>query len=142
MRAISICLATGKTFTELRSGTQKHRNFNIVKVGLEAPREELYERINNRVDAMLEKGLIKEAKELIPYKDLVSLKTVGYQELMPYFNGEYNLEEAVRLIKRNSRRFAKRQMTWYRKDDTVMWFPYKTRHTDIVQRVQEKLMEM
>lgn len=142
MRAIAICRANGKTFTELRSGNPKQRDFNIVKVGLEAPREELYERINTRVDMMLEKGLIEEAKKLIPYKDLVSLKTVGYQELMPYFEDEYSLNEAIRLIKRNSRRFAKRQMTWYRKDDTVMWFPYKTRHTGIVQRVQEKLMEL
>jgi len=141
MRAIAICRATGKTFTELRSGSKKKRNFKLIKIGLEAPREELYERINKRVDLMIKRGLIEEAQALLPFHDLVSLKTVGYQELMPYFRKEYDLNEAIRLIKRNSRRFAKRQMTWYRKDDTVLWFPYKTRHTDIVQRVQEKLMD-
>lgn len=135
MRAIAICKATGKTFTELRTGTKKKRDFNIVKIGLEAPREELYERINSRVDIMLHNGLIDEAKKIVPYKDLPSLKTVGYQEFMGYFEHQYDQEEAIRLVKRNSRRFAKRQMTWYRKDTSVQWFPYKTRHTDIVQRV-------
>ncbi|MGJ8684152.1 MAG: tRNA (adenosine(37)-N6)-dimethylallyltransferase MiaA [Nonlabens sp.] len=140
-RAIAICRATGKTFTELRSGSRKQRDFNIIKVGLDAPREELYDRINSRVNVMLESGLLNEVEQLKSYKNLVSLKTVGYQEFMPYFENEYDLEEAIRLVKRNSRRFAKRQMTWYRKDDSVTWFHYKTRHTDIVQRVSEKLME-
>ena len=142
MRAIAICRATGKTFTELRSGVKKKRDFNIIKVGLEAPREELYERINSRVDLMLENGLLQEAEKLAPHKKLISLKTVGYQEFMGYFEKKHDFEEAVRLIKRNSRRFAKRQMTWYRKDSSVLMFPYKTHHTDIVQRVHEKLMEL
>lgn len=140
MRAIALCRATGSTFTALRSGNKKERNFNIIKIGLEAPREELYDRINARVDIMLENGLVEEALELEPYKNLTGLKTVGYQEFMGYFNNSHGLEEAIRLVKRNSRRFAKRQMTWYRKDENVTWFAYKTRHTDIVQRVTEKLM--
>ncbi|MBF4984182.1 tRNA (adenosine(37)-N6)-dimethylallyltransferase MiaA [Nonlabens mediterrranea] len=141
MRALGICRATGNTFTEYRSGDKQQRDFNIIKVGLEAPREELYARINKRVDVMLEQGLLNEAKALLPYQHLTSLKTVGYQELMGVFENNYDLNEGIRLVKRNSRRFAKRQMTWYRKDTSVNWFHYKTRHTDIVQRVSEKLME-
>jgi hypothetical protein len=117
------------------------RDFEIVKVGLEAPRDELYARINDRVDTMIHQGLIEEAKHLTEFKELPSLKTVGYQELFPYFNTEYSLEEAIRLIKRNSRRFAKRQMTWYRKDSSVKWYSYKTSHTTIVQLVEESFME-
>lgn len=141
MRALAICRATGETFTQYRSGDKQQRDFNIIKVGLEAPREELYDRINARVDIMLEQGLLNEAKNLLPFQHLTSLKTVGYQELMGVFENKYDLKEGIRLIKRNSRRFAKRQLTWYRKDNDVMWFHYKTRHTDIVQRVSEKLME-
>lgn len=141
IRALGICRATGKTFTQYRSGDKQQRDFNIIKVGLEAPRQELYERINSRVDIMLKSGLVKEAEALFPFKKLTSLKTVGYQELMGVFENNYDLEEGVRLIKRNSRRFAKRQLTWYRKDEDVIWFHYKTRHTEIVQRVSEKLMD-
>ncbi|MEO9501348.1 MULTISPECIES: tRNA (adenosine(37)-N6)-dimethylallyltransferase MiaA [Nonlabens] len=141
IRALGICRATGNTFTQYRSGVKQQRDFNIIKIGLEAPRDELYDRINARVDIMINNGLVSEAKSLLLFKDLTSLKTVGYQELMGVFENSYNLEEGIRLIKRNSRRFAKRQMTWYRKDQDVMWFHYKTRHTDIVQRVSEKLMD-
>lgn len=141
LRALGIYRSSGKAFSSFRTSSSKVREFEVIKVGLEAPREELYERINSRVDAMLNAGLLHEAKSLFEERHLPALKTVGYQELFPHFNGEYDLEEAIRLIKRNSRRFAKRQMTWYRKDPTVHWFSYKTSHTEIVRQVQESFME-
>lgn len=141
LRAIGIFRASGKKMNELRTGKAQERDFDIVKIGLEAPREELYERINKRVDIMLERGLVEEAKRLEKHKNLNALQTVGYKELFGYFDGTHNYEEAVRLIKRNTRRFAKRQLTWYRKDLSVNWFHHKTRHTEIVQRVSDKLME-
>jgi tRNA dimethylallyltransferase len=141
LRALGIYRSSGKPFSSFRTSSKKTRGFEIVKVGLEAPREELYSRINDRVDIMIDQGLIEEAENLTKFKELPSLKTVGYQELFPYFNAEYSLEEAIRLIKRNSRRFAKRQMTWYRKDSSVQWYSYKTSHTDIVQLVEESFME-
>ncbi len=141
LRALGIYRSSGKPFSNFRTSTSKKRNFEVVKIGLEAPREELYERINDRVDLMLKAGLLEEARELLPHKNLTALKTVGYQELFPYLEYNYSLEEGIRLVKRNSRRFAKRQMTWYRKDPSVTWFSYKTRPTEIVKRVQENFME-
>jgi tRNA dimethylallyltransferase len=141
IRALGIFRVSGKKMNELRTGKAQERNFNIVKIGLTAEREELYERINKRVDIMMDRGLEKEARELYNYRNLNALQTVGYKEFFEYFNGSYSIEEAVRLIKRNTRRFAKRQLTWYRKDPSVNWFHYKTRHTEIVQRVSEKLMD-
>lgn len=140
IRALEMYKATNQLMSELQQKTAKTRDFTIIKVGLTAERETLYDRINQRVDLMLDRGLLEEAKSLEPYQNLPALLTVGYQELFPYFKGAYNYEEAVRLIKRNTRRFAKRQMTWYRKDSDVNWFPFQTRHTEIVQRVNE-LME-
>ena len=141
LRALSLYRASGKTMQELRSGNEQERNFQTIKIGLEAPRETLYDRINQRVDLMIDNGLIEEAKSLLPFKELTALQTVGYQELFPYFENKIDLDEAIRLIKRNSRRFAKRQMTWYRKDNQVHWFNYSTRHTEIVQRVHKLLID-
>ena len=106
----------------LRVNQQKPRHFNIVKIGIHRQREKLYEIINQRVDLMVENGLLEEAKGLFPFKDLNSLNTVGYKELFAYFDGEYTLEEAITKIKVNSRRYAKRQMTWFRKDENINWF--------------------
>lgn len=141
IRALSIYKSSGITYSSLRSQRKASRPFKIVKIGLEAPREELYDRINNRVDLMLEMGLETEAKALYEFKNLNALKTVGYQEFYGHYDGDYSHEEAIRLIKRNTRRFAKRQLTWYRKDPDVTWFPYRTRHTDIVPRVRKELMD-
>ncbi|AGC78712.1 tRNA dimethylallyltransferase [Nonlabens dokdonensis] len=141
IRAIGIFRVSGKKMNELRTGKAQKRNFNIVKIGLTAEREELYERINKRVDIMIDRGLEQEARELFPHKNLNALQTVGYKEFFDYFENSYDYDEAVRLIKRNTRRFAKRQLTWYRKDESVKWFHYKTRHTEIVQRVSKKLMD-
>ena len=115
MRALGIIRTTGKTFSSFRTQTKKARFFTPIYIKLELDRTYLYERINQRVDLMLEAGLLDEVKTLYPSKHLNALQTVGYQEFFKHFDGEYSLEEAVELVKRNSRRYAKRQMTWFRK---------------------------
>ncbi len=122
MKAIEICIQTGKTYTSFIWISYDRRGFVIVKIGLQRDREQLYKRINKRVDIMFEKGLIEEAKLFYKNKDLNSLNTVGYKELFAHFEGEYDLEEAIRLIKRNSRRYAKRQITWFKRDTEINWF--------------------
>jgi len=122
MKALEICIQTGKTYTSFLKNQKKERDFKIIKIGLERDREELYERINKRVDIMFEEGLLEEAKQFHKYKHLNALNTVGYKELFACFEGEYDLIEAIRLIKRNSRRYAKRQITWHKKDETINWF--------------------
>jgi len=122
LRAVEVCIQTGKTYTSFLTKPKKNRNFKIIKIGLERNREELYERINKRVDLMIEDGLLEEAKQFLKDKHLNSLNTVGYKELFPYFEGKYDLKEAVRLIKRNSRRYAKRQITWFKRDTDYKWF--------------------
>ena len=115
VRALEVCLQTGKKFSSFKSSSSKQRNFMIERTIIERPREELYDRINLRVDKMIESGLIDEAKELHKFKDLPALKTVGYKELFDYFDGKTSLEEAIDLIKRNTRRYAKRQITWFKR---------------------------
>ncbi len=122
MRAIEICRASGERYSALRQGEPREREFDVVKVGLDLPREELYDRINRRVDEMLREGLEAEVRGVYGLRDLNSLQTVGYRELFSYFDGETTFEEAVELIKRNTRRYAKRQMTWFRRDKDVEWF--------------------
>ncbi len=121
IHALEICLQTGKTYTEIRKNEKKVRPFDIEKIGIFRPREELNERINGRVDNMMDQGLLEEVKSLYPYKSLNSLNTVGYRELFDYMDGIYTLEEAVEKIKTNTRRYAKKQMTWFKKDDEVTW---------------------
>ena len=122
LRAVEVCIQTGKTYTSFLSNPDKKRDFNILKIGLERDRKELYERINKRVDLMIDEGLQEEAIQFLKDKDLNSLNTVGYKELFSYFEGKYDLKEAVRLIKRNSRRYAKRQITWFKRDKDYVWF--------------------
>ncbi len=122
MRAIEICLNTGEKYSELRKNKIKERNFNIVKIGLNKDRKELYNTINKRVDIMLENGLIKEAKSLYKYKDLNALNTVGYKELFHCFDNSIDVNEGIEKIKTNSRRYAKRQLTWFRRDNEIQWF--------------------
>lgn len=122
IHAVEICLMTGKPYSSLRTNTVKPRPFNIIKIGLEMDREKIYERINLRVDQMVVDGLINEAKKFFPYKHLNSLNTVGYKELFAYFNGEYDLNKGVELVKRNSRRYAKKQLTWFKRDSEIHWF--------------------
>ncbi|WP_210150860.1 tRNA (adenosine(37)-N6)-dimethylallyltransferase MiaA [Chryseobacterium scophthalmum] len=118
-RAIDVIWQTDKKYSELIAVSQDSRDFNVIRIGIEAPREELYDRINRRVDIMMEKGLLDEAKGLEKFKHLTALNTVGYSELFKYFDEEWDLEFAVSEIKKNSRRYAKRQLTWYRKADDI-----------------------
>ena len=118
---VEICYATGKPYSSLLTHSVKERPFRIVKVGLERPREELYDRINRRVNRMIADGLEQEARAVYPLRRLNSLQTVGYRELFAYFDGEYDLARAIELIQQNSRHYAKRQMTWFRRDKTIHW---------------------
>lgn len=122
IRALEICRGTGKTFSSFRQNNLQPRNFNVIKIGLELPRHEIYERINQRVDLMMNSGLLEEVKSLYKFKNLNSLQTVGYRELFDYLNEKISLEFAIEEIKKNTRRYAKRQLTWYRKDENIKWF--------------------
>ena len=122
MRALEVCLTSGQKYSELRSGERKERDFQIVKVGVTMPREQLYDRVNRRVDMMVDAGLEAEARAVLPYRHCNSLRTVGYSEMFDYFDGTTTLDQAVELIKRNTRHYAKRQLTWFRRDADVQWF--------------------
>ena len=122
VHALEICLMTGKTYTSFRKREKRQRPFSIIKIGLNRPREELYERINRRVDQMMADGLLEEAKALYPKRHLNALNTVGYKELFDYIDGRWPLEEAVERIKGNTRRYARKQLTWFKKDESIRWF--------------------
>ena len=122
VHALEICVMTGKTYTSFRKRSKKERPFRIIKIGLDRPREELYQRINARVDQMINDGLLDEVKALYPKKELNALNTVGYKELFDYLDGRWPLEEAVERIKGNTRRYARKQLTWYKKDKQIRWF--------------------
>lgn len=122
MRALEVMESTGKSILSFHKRIKTKRDFRIVKIGLQLPKEELHKRINARVDAMMEKGLLEEANNLLPFKNLNALQTVGYSELFDYFDGKINLPDAIELIKKNTRQYAKRQMTWFKRDKEVKWF--------------------
>ncbi len=122
MRALEVVESTGRSILSYREGKPVRRDFTIVKIGLELPKEELHRNINARVDAMIKNGLLKEVKALIPYKDLNALQTVGYSEMFAYLDKKLSLDEAIEQIKKNTRQYAKRQMTWFRKDKEIKWF--------------------
>jgi len=122
IRALEVCIISGKPFSSFKSNTKKVRPFNIVKIGVNLEREELYNRINHRVDLMMEAGLLEEAQEVYLHKNIYALQTVGYTELFDYFDGKHSLERALELIKQNTRRFAKRQLTWFNRDKSTVWF--------------------
>ena len=131
VHALEICHMTGKTYTSFRKADQRkatighggqQRPFTIIKIGLNREREELYKRINLRVDHMMEDGLLQEAEEMLPHREVNALNTVGYKELFNYFDGIWSLEEAVERIKGNTRRYARKQLTWFKRDDQVKWF--------------------
>ena len=121
MRALEICLITGKTNDHFKKKTYASRNFIPIKIGIDMDREILYDRINRRVDQMMDMGLLKEAENLFPFKHLGTLQTVGYKELFDFIEGKTNLEKAIDLIKQHTRNFAKRQMTWFRRDQEIKW---------------------
>lgn len=122
VHALEICHMTGKTYTSFRTNQIKQRPFNIVKIGLNLPREELYQRINQRVLNMMQEGLEEEARKVYPKRQFNSLSTVGYRELFEYFDGLYTLEEAITKIQSNTRRYMRKQLTWFKKDDKIQWF--------------------
>jgi tRNA dimethylallyltransferase len=122
MRALEVCIGTGQTYSSYRKKKQYIRPFHCILVGLEREREELYQRIDQRMDGMIAEGIFEEAEELFPHRQLNALQTVGYSEIFGFLEGEYDKEEAVRLMKRNTRRYAKRQMTWFKKYSEMTWF--------------------
>ena len=121
IRALEVCLYTGQPFSSFKTRRFKERDFEIEKIGLTRPREELYRRIDSRVLRMMEEGLEEEVRSLLPYRDLPALQTVGYREMFDYFDGKQDLDETVRLIQRNTRHYAKRQLTWWRRDPLIRW---------------------
>lgn len=121
IHALEVCIQSGKPYSSFRSESVKKRPFTIEKIGLNRPREVLYDRINKRVDIMMENGLLEEAKNLYPYKGLNALNTVGYKELFNYFDGIWTLDFAIQMIKQNSRRYAKKQLTWFNRDSEITW---------------------
>ena len=121
-RALEICLTTGLPFSSFHRQSTAERPFQSRLIALDRPRDELYARIDARMDAMLQAGLVDEARSLLPYRHLSALQTVGYQEVFGYFDGQYDYDEMVRLLKRNSRRYAKRQLTWFRNQNDYQWF--------------------
>lgn len=122
VRALEVCLQTGRPYSAQRTGVRRERPFRIIKIGVNLPREVLYDRINRRVDAMVAEGLEAEARKLYPHRELNALQTVGYREFFDCFDGRVTRDEAVKLIKRNTRRYAKRQLTWFRRDPEIRWF--------------------
>lgn len=139
IRALELFRATGKNMSFYRAQVKEvNRPFNIIKIGLERPREELYERIDWRMDQMISEGLFEEAEKLYPFKDLNALQTVGYSEIFGYLDGSYDRAEAIRLLKRNSRRYAKRQLTWFKRDSEFNWFAADDREK-IMSFIEEKL---
>ena len=138
MRALEFVKATGESIKTYQKGRPEQRPFNIVKIGLELPREALYENINTRVELMLQQGLLEEVKSLLAYQHLTALQTVGYRELFDHLNGLCSLEAAIEFIKRNTRQYAKRQMTWFKKDTAITWFNAKA-ETEILSYTGEQI---
>jgi tRNA dimethylallyltransferase len=138
IRAIEVCMVTGKPYSEFRKGEKQKRNFTSIKIGLTLDREKLYERINKRVDTMMKNGLLEEVKSLVQYKHVNPLQTVGYKELFDFMDGKYDLSRAVELIKQNTRNFAKRQMTWFRKDKEIQWFD-PTEKEKLIQHIKSNI---
>jgi len=135
IHALEICTITGRPFSEIRTGKIAKRNFDIIKIGINLPREILYNNINVRVDKMIEAGLVAEAEKFFPYKNLNTLNTVGYKELFEYFDGKISLELAIEHIKRDTRHYAKKQLTWFARDKEIKWF-LPTEEDEIVKYLQ------
>jgi tRNA dimethylallyltransferase len=139
IRALEVCMGSGKPYSSFLNKNKTQRNFKTINIGLTAERNLIYDRINKRVDQMIRDGLLDEAKSLQSKQHLNALNTVGYKELFNYLNGEWELDIAISEIKKNTRRFAKRQLTWFKKDDTIIWFDYKTDINVIIKCVENEL---
>jgi len=138
-RALEVCISSGKPYSSFKNKPKDERNFKSIKIGLTADREIIYDRINQRVDIMIANGLLEEAKAVYEHKHLNALQTVGYRELFSYFDGEFTKEFAISEIKKNTRRFAKRQLTWFRKDPEIVWFDYKSPPEKVIEEIKKLL---
>lgn len=139
IRALEVCIGTGKPYSSFLNKKNIKRNFKTITIGLTAEREIIYNRINQRVDIMMQQGLLNEVKNLLPFKDLNALNTVGYKELFNYLDDEWTLDFAISEIKKNSRRFAKRQLTWFKKDDNTLWFDFLTDSKIIIDSCESQM---
>ena len=139
IRALEVCIGTGKAYSSFLNKKKKDRFFSFIQIGLIAEREAMYNRINLRVEKMLENGLCKEVQRLYKYKNLNALQTVGYREFFDFLDSKINFNQAIELTKMNTRRFAKRQLTWYNKQTDIQWFDYKTNLSEIVNYINSKL---
>lgn len=139
IRALEVCRATGKTYSSFRKNKIKTRPFKIHKIGLNTDREIVYSNINKRVDIMMKMGLLDEVKSVHSYKHLNSLNTVGYKELFAYIDNELTLDDAIELIKKNTRNFAKRQLTWFRKDENTTWFSPESKIEHILDHIRHQM---
>jgi len=142
IRVLEICIGSGKAYSSFLNKKTGNRNFISIKIGLTADREIIYDRINKRVDIMMENGLLAEAEKLIPYKKLNALQTVGYKELFKFFDKEFTLEFAISEIKKNTRRFAKRQITWFKRDSEIVWFDYLENISKITNYLNDKIKSL
>ena len=142
IRALEICIGTGKPFSSFLGKKKAKRSFETITIGLRAERSILYDRINKRVDLMIDQGLVEEVKSLSNHAHLNALNTVGYKEIFSHFNGEITLEKAIEEIKKNTRRFAKRQLTWFRKDKHIHWFEYTTNSDAIVGFIDSEIKKI
>ncbi|MEG1332246.1 MAG: tRNA (adenosine(37)-N6)-dimethylallyltransferase MiaA [Bacteroides sp.] len=138
IHALEICYMTGKTYTSFRTQQKKERPFRIIKIGLTRDRSELYDRINQRVDIMMQEGLLEEARSVYPYRELNSLNTVGYKELFQYLDGNWELPFAIEKIKQNSRIYSRKQMTWFKRDEEIQWF-HPDQEKEILDYLQLKI---
>ena len=138
-RFVEVCIGTGKPYSSFLNQKSNQRNFTPIIIGLEAEREIIYDRINKRVDFMINDGLVKEAESLFPYKQLNALQTVGYKELFDYFDGKISLDFAIDEIKKNTRRFSKRQITWFKNSENALWFNYLTDRNEIINVIENTI---
>lgn len=139
IRALEVCIASNRPYSSFLNQKKKKRSFNTIYVGIQADREIIYERINQRVDAMMEAGLLQETEKLYPYKDLNALQTVGYRELFDYLDGKYTLDFAISEIKKNTRRFAKRQLTWLRKNQDIVWVDHDEKVESVLEKITQRI---
>jgi tRNA dimethylallyltransferase len=138
IRALEVCIGSGLPYTSFLNQKKTERNFNTLTIGINAERKIIYDRINQRVDIMLEQGLLEEAASLKQHQDLNALQTVGYRELFSYFKGDFDLDTAIAEIKKNTRRFAKRQLTWLRKKEDILWVDYKYDLKEILEQIEQE----
>jgi tRNA dimethylallyltransferase len=140
MRFVEVCIGTGKPYSSFLNQAKNNRNFTPIIIGLEAERSVMYDRINQRVDIMINDGLLAEAEQLYPHKELNALQTVGYRELFAHFDGENTLDFAIDEIKKNTRRFSKRQLTWFKRTENAQWFDFETDRKTIINYIQSNII--